>query len=1448
MTSTKLSNETLYQIFEATLSADKLVREFAEKTLNEISLQHNDLVLHLIRFCCEPVSLPEDLEVPSGSQELLSGQQRSILQKHRNMQLAAAIRVHNVIGRSDWNRNTYFTEEIKGNVRQLIIPIQCLPHVSEHVRRQLLVTTNALITYEFPEQWPQLIPHLESLLGSWIVALSSAIDSSAMNAQVLSVIVQMKAGLAILYCCCRVYEDPLKVNAAAMDAFATRLVPSLVSLAENLEGLWSQEVVRCSAVNSPRMMASTLDRGPVVPDNETYVVGSEESMLEQSPLQVELSHALRLVLKCLWSLCEQRYPKCLCDTALFHRFWNISFKGPTEVAYMHYLPWCRQQFLQRLHGGSQNGCNAGAIGISNECHCDQFEIFQKASLWRMLKWVGNLSYKLFQDFMEPKSCEKRARAVATLLCETYLSDVVQAALHLVRWHSLIPTTEECPSQPYFVWLLSSKAYIIALETLGTAVSHRRLYETILHPVSEELMTVLLFPRFAFSAEESEMWVNNPEEYVRKQMAPTGDIYNSKVVAVTTLLSLVTSSKKHVDADFLPKFANFLINQLQVYAPRGLQALGEAESGAEDWEAARRIDAALFCIYNFKKALLGMQLGHEHLENVLSTFVVPAMQGQLGFLRARAVLVLSTFSEKIQWSSPESYQTALRAALPLLRDPDTPVKIQACICFARLTCHPYARDVVLPCIAELIQHYFQIMQLMDSESVIRTLRKTISFYRDSLSQWGLELADMIVNHFSFVAQSFSSKYNLLEGDGAGNGAEGGNHAMSGYLEDEGLSETLMASDELLETLITLVKVLPRSPSVRGENIRGVSAGDACGLSPTNAEMDANLFVQMQQRVAPMLFFILSHQSGSTYGFMDSALNLLTTLLARSPCVASATWRLLPCLHHLVCHAGTTDYFAEMLFPIDNFISVSPQLFLTTPMSVLCGGETNVPRFTSSTPVASGEMEKTAHDVGGMTPAQLLQDMCQVVLQCPTSHSRETSAVLKLYDSFLQNYWLLVFSSSPSTWVFSTPFNPAVSAILGEATTSLFAESAVKPIAQQVLFTLFNRPKLNSTLRVLFCNVVFSCILADINSTLTILSNSEATYSFFEHYTFLVVQPSVSSGTASLNKKDANKWQAQNKAKNATIRPGSCADLLRSYDRALFILAFSRTMGFFSACQDLCEQEPQHVGANLAVHAVLEASLSAVVASGLLEHFAHQDLDASVREIAFHVKCLQKRIACIEKNMDKPQSHPPAEIVEAAVTAVARGVAFMKSHQSSSGREGTVGTAKDEDDGWVDEEDGFSSESSCTTASDDMEYEGSEEMMGSDDFNDDFDVNNKQDSDAMHSLCAQAQNARQKLHHGPTAGCEGNNSMLQYVCDAGDIDDEVDNFLDEDDFESAVDGVNPWGVLLDSIVANDEYFPQATRLSLWSLIGQHNASNNFTDVRAAVDLLFLLRVHSAELIQK
>lgn len=1072
-----ISYATLYNIFAGTLSSDRATRAGAEQALAELSTAHSDLVLQLMRFACEP--LPEvDSEVA--------------LAHHRHVILAAAIRMRNVVGRSDWNRKPYFTEVVKAQVRQLIVPLQCLPHVTEHVRRQLLAATGDLINYDYPQRWGGLIVMLNHLMDEWLHALQGAMVGGTRD-QVVSSLRQLKGGLAVLRCCCKVYDDPLRSDAADVDRFAAMFIPSFVSLCEQFHGLWQQELQQ--ALQREQQMASMPLEG----------ADAVNALLTVSPLLSEVSHSMRLILKCQWSFLANRWPKFLCQAEDFERFWTACLAQPMFAAQSYLLPLCELR-LQR-HARRAPSAHI-ALG-------DHFAVFQESAAWRLLKWCYTVTLKMTQEFISPKSCERRARGVAALFKETYMATGVKAALHLVRWHSQPPAL-----------LLSSKAYIMCLEILTAAVADKTIYTSVLYPAAEELMTTLLFPRLAFSSEDAELWQANPEEYVRRQTSPTGDLFSAKVVASSLLLSLAVPEFKHQDPNLLHALVNFLMNQLQIYSEMAAQAVDEKSSPPHVMEAARRVDAALYCMCQFKKVLTGMELGDDKLETVLTCYVVPATRFPLCFLRARAVLVLSVFAPSIQWSTPQAYQHALQAVLPLLNDTEIPVRVQTCTSFSRLTRHPYARDIVTPCIAELIHHYFQVMRLMDNEAVVRTLRKTITYYHETLSQWGLTLTDMIVEHFHTVMQTVTSKYATLES------ITDGELCVGDCLEDDGFADTLMAADELLETLTTLVKALPDTSATRD--------------SPSEV-LEADVFIQMQYRTGPVLFTILSHQGGGSYGFMDPALNLFATLVSRSPALVAPMWQLLFCLRQLVL-GGAVDYFGQMLAPLDNMVSVSPFSFLFAPMGSLCE-------------VPSG----VAKDVQALTPMQVVDSMCAAVLQSTSLRAREVAAVPKVYDSMLQNYWML---ATPST----------------KPDALLSAEPIVKTVAQRILYTAGLRPKQNNTLCVLFANTILSCMLADAATTVQTLAGLDAICSFYQQYVYLTSQRDV-------------------------------AAQLRTYDRSLFVLSFSLAAGqLFSGAAS---------GSWSEAHDALQDALCGVVESMLLVAFATVERKCCETEIAFHERRLRKK---------------------------------------------------------------------------------------------------------------------------------------------------------------------------------------------------------------------------------
>ncbi|GET86914.1 hypothetical protein, conserved [Leishmania tarentolae] len=1115
--------DRLFQIFIATLSPDKATRQSAENALAELADNDPHFILHLLELACH-------------SPTVCAHSFRTELPVTTSVLLASAIRFRNEVGRSDWNRNPRYSDEVKKRVRDHVVSLQCQPHVPEAVRRQLLAATIEVMNVDYPERWPDLLQQLTGLVNQSMTALRLLFDCTTssnqeMDADVIHMmLLQLKGSLGVLRGCCKIYVDPLKVDADEADGFAAHLAPLLLSVMELLSGRWQHEL---TALAGHGAAAATYSPSLTAP-------------FRFSPELEELAHCMRLSLKCVFSLFESRWPACLCEVSALDYLYTSCVVTPIQAFQQVVLPLCRARLTQALHRPAETGMTVVQL------RGDHFSNFQQSAMFVLLKWVMNIAYQLTQAFASPKSCERRCRTVAKHFAAQYLQPTVEAALALVRWHADPPLA------------LTSKAYILALEVLTLAVQRKAAYTSVLHPSAEELMTVLLFPRLAFTAEDEELWQDNAEEYVRRQWSPAGDIYSAKVVSTSLLMSLATGTKKFHDKSLFLSLMNFLLNQLQTYVSAAAQVTcDDIELCTPAMEAARRVDAALYCFYHFKKLLLAMRFGDDKLEYVLSTFTVPVTQYSLGFLRARAVLVLSTFAPSIEWSSPLAYQQALQPVLCLLNDSEAPVRVQACVCFSRLVCHPFARDVIDPCIAELIQHYFNVMRMMDNEAVVRTLRKTISFYKGTLSQWALELTEMLVNHFATVLERVRTKYNALESASPTAQTTGGGGKDELPLDDDGFADVLMAADELLETLNTLVKALPESTATvavrhaaadRLAKASGASSSSlAAGPCPSTEALQQDIFVQIQLRVAPMLFVILSHQGGSSYGFMDPALSLLTTLIARSPAIASPMWKILWCLYQLLIRGGAVDYIQQLLPPIDNLVSVDPVSFLYHTLAELT-------REPLPAAVPAEEAAKT--------PAQLVLVMCEAVLASTSLREREVAAVPKILDVLVQCSW--VASAAAATTV---PLTDASRAL-------------VQYVTQLSVKNAGTRPHQSATFRVLLANNIFSCLIADAPAAVEVLHGLQVTHLFLEQYVSLL------SLSVSIDGSEE-----------------AMLDLMRSYDRSLFVYAMVSCLRALAA---------NTLGAGAAE---LRSGLESVVQCGVLQKLAEMETANGSAELRVH----QRRIA-------------------------------------------------------------------------------------------------------------------------------------------------------------------------------------------------------------------------------
>lgn len=1119
-------NAELFCLLQSTLESDKNVRAEAESKLEALSHQLPDFIVYLLRFATFPVD-------------------ETLLPRSNSTFLAAAVRFRNIVGRSDWNRNQNLSDDVKEVIRSLLVPLQCQPHVEEHIRRQLLAVTSDLLQYDYPSRWPQVVPQVTEILHSVSTELAlvdltamrnegSDQISSSMSDVVRQLLLRLKGGLGVLRYCCKVYETSMdKIPAELGEAFSCEMIPSLIQLFHFLVERWEHEAQRHLNLFS-------------FEGSQPTKYGTKKC-LEVSDLFSELSHCLRLIVKCLFSLCAHRWPKELCKKEVFCQFFHLCLRKPTEV-------------LQTLFPLFQRKVEEDAM-LTN-WYGDRFNEFQEAAAWRLMKWIGTFMHKLIEDFSDSKHCEKRCRNVAkSFLEEGFLLYIPSYSRELVRWHS-------------GVILLNSKAYIMALECLTLLVSNQQCYTEMLLPAAEDLLVHLLFPRLAFTSDDVELWNLNPEEYVRKQSNPIGALFDSKAVCSSLMISLVIPKKPFHDTALLQKLLEFVFAQFEMHSECASKTILSDPARAE-MESARRIDASLYCLYALAKDVKHSEwsLVGDSLESVLVRYVVAATAYPIGFIRARAVQVLSVFASLVSWSSPQQFHRVIQSVLPLLQDAEAPVKVQTCTSFSLLLHHHYAFEVINPCITEVVAQYFHVMRMIDNEAVVRTLKKTIRYYSGSLCQWAVELTEMICQHFLKVMETASGKFLNWSSDLS-------DTAAGALDENDNFVDVLMTADELLATLEVLIKSIPAASEASSSLISPLPKGE--GEFTVSASFVSTLMCQIQERVAPLLHLILSYRGGSAYGFMDPSLRLLTTLVSRSTVLVPSMWAIIPCLHGLVL-SGAVDYFGQMLAPLDNYSSVEPLHFAVTPFEALCP------------PPADGKSYFDDLKMMQWTPAQIVMDMGNFVFLSPALRLREKASVPKIYDAFLQNYW---WASAVLT---SGPTRGENSSVAGDISNSAFALTAQSSYAMRMLSSAITTSTLSSlassasssfisspTMKVLLANAVFSSLLADWIGTCRSMEQMSMLPGFFEAYTSLV-------STSGLIK------------------------LLRGYDRRLVIAAV--TEGIRNVQQ--CREGGDSVNEWYTLATALDDALKKMVSSQMILCFAQLDEEDINQETVALLKYQERR---------------------------------------------------------------------------------------------------------------------------------------------------------------------------------------------------------------------------------
>jgi hypothetical protein len=917
--------DQVWLAFEATLAGDRPTRDGAEAFIgnfcNSGAATTGDFALLLLEFCVAPPLL----QPPTGALGL---------GRDDDVRVAAGIRLKNITSEAAWcgKKKTppAFTPPAKASFKSALISALCDTVISDRVRRILLVVLAEVHSYEWRSgQWPELLPLVESALrgslntvamvlhelkasqsnelGDWADG-QIAPESDAIAEQAVPQVMVLACACRLLSLCAKTFRSQLDCTFEEHDAFTAFMTPLIGNVLGTLtanDALWWTVTIR-RRLGLLGTSATSHDSG-------------------HARLLAGLDECTYLCLKASHNAIVTRVPEPFAD-------------GPTFAA------------LQQAASGVWWACNvsfydlrSGVLTSSSEPLDDndvQDSASQRSSrfFWKLYKRVALVSHEWLAWMIKDKMLEKRLTGVrnAFLAKGGPAFELLDCALWTVWLHHnesfqpnpliddpatlgrMPPLPLPHDGQPPRQMPVTSKAHINAMLVIVDAASQQGLYGR-LHQIAAPLLLEVVFARLGMSDREREQWSANPVEFVRQLSDPDGDDFNPKLRAAELLTTLCAPAKAFQDASLIAGFAK-RIEEVLSTAPQVVANAQNFDEGSDAWHAALQLDACLFAMSQLRtKISSGWPIAH-----VLNTYVVPLLSSSVGFLRARAMHVIASFLKMVEWQ-PNDYVTVLRQALPLLSDPELPVRMRMAMSCAAFVLHPLAYDFVQPQVGRVVTQLLEAMKEMDDESVVCSLRKIIKHYAATVTEWALDLTQALVAHFSGL-------YQIVADTAANENADDA--------QEDAAVDAASASEELLAAVGSLIKAIPkRTP---------------------NGEDTAPLFTAMQELLAPLLAHVVGEGRSN---YMDVVLRLITRLVQRSNAVMPGMWEVFKMFHRIMVDLGMTDHFRQLISPIDNFISADAVTFVSASSSA-------------------------SYDDGPQaSPAAMLLSICQKVVSDDDLHRRD-----------------------------------------------------------------------------------------------------------------------------------------------------------------------------------------------------------------------------------------------------------------------------------------------------------------------------------------------------------------------------------------------------------------------------------------------------------------------------
>eukprot|EP01114_Cavostelium_apophysatum_P020202 TRINITY_DN6708_c0_g1_i2.p1 TRINITY_DN6708_c0_g1~~TRINITY_DN6708_c0_g1_i2.p1 ORF type:complete len:1041 (+),score=319.24 TRINITY_DN6708_c0_g1_i2:133-3255(+) len=390
-------------------------------------------------------------------------------------------------------------------------------------------------------------------------------------------------------------------------------------------------------------------------------------------------------------------------------FWSSINMGITPYFYneQNLMPWMNQmlQLLQRPVPADQQPAD--------------LEDRPKSQWWKAKKWAAMVFVRMFQRFGDAKMIDDTPadKLFAKRFTELYIPKLLECFVGILQQKQTGYTTDR---------LVHS-----ALTFLTTGIRRNGVYKQIKSSM-DVLWRETVFPLLCFSNSDQQLWHEDPQEYMRKEL-DVMDEYNPRSAAIGLTMDLGTCRSKNHLGQMMQFVASILQKCLVENNPRIK-------------------DGALTAIGVLNDKLLQKSSPYVgQIEPLITTFVIPEFVSPHGFLRAKAAWFSQQFFEH-EFQNPEIFLVCLRSTLNLLSDKELPVRVTAALSLKHLMQSDLAADDIRKIFPSVIELYFKLMKEIDNDELVNSLQVIVDRFPDDIAPFAVSTIQRMVEAFLRMVDS------------------------------------------------------------------------------------------------------------------------------------------------------------------------------------------------------------------------------------------------------------------------------------------------------------------------------------------------------------------------------------------------------------------------------------------------------------------------------------------------------------------------------------------------------------------------------------------------------------------------------------------------------------------------------------------------------------------------